>query len=433
MIQLLTLPLLFILCGLEPKSRVDILKKKSTSQHLRPSTPALWAAAVNDPETLPPQKPNVPLSTSSTSYDQINSIGISSSSPQPKSESGATTPDTTSSQFQQSDDEYDQYEYDNQHHSDEKENWVDVQVGELSTSTATGGWVTTDITPWSKKTTTSFDTVVAGSPSTKANKIVKICNTGNGNGGVEWGNSTEENYEYYWNPTPDKESQQSAQQVSRSSNTRTGVGSDQWGQANKFVSWKDTEPYVGDVLETQHKTIYWSQEKDGEWKTLHGGEQQSNDNTSLSNGRADIVTERRSIPAKFSTPITTKRQSTRPAPIEQVDHSNFLLNNSSPSSNTNDSGAKSYSLSSDGSDVDWDDDDGITIKINGTANVQQQARNAYSARHLGKSSWKEKKDWGMPATGDRKPAQDSPMAAHGPGLAANNTTEGIKGKEGLCP
>lgn len=411
---------------------MDILKKKLTSQHLRPSTPALWAAAINDPDTLPPQKPNVPPAAP---YSQISSTDISSPSPQPKSESGATTSDTASSQSQQSDYEYDQYEYDqyeydDQPHSNEKEDWVDIEAGEPSTNSSTGGWVTTGITPWTKKKTASRGSVVAGTSSPKANQIVKICNNGSGNGGVEWGNDMEENYESYWNPTPGKVSPQPVQQMGRSSNTKTSVGSDQWGQANKFVSWKDTEPYVGDVLESQHKTTYWSQQ-DGEWKALQGGDQQSNGNNSPSNGRADVGTERRSTPSRFSTSVTTKRPSTRPAPNDQVDHSTFLLRNSFSSSNLNDNGAKSYSLSSDDSDVDWDDDDGITIKINGNATAQQQNRNASSTRHLGKSSWKERKDWGMPATGDTRLTQGSPMATHGPGLATNNIAEGIKRKGGI--
>ncbi|KAI8337750.1 hypothetical protein BC941DRAFT_513586 [Chlamydoabsidia padenii] len=345
----------------ESKSRMNILKK-STSHNLRPSTPALWAAAGNDPDTLPPQKPNVP----STGSDQLNSTSPTPSSPlHPESHSGSTTFDASSAHSQTSDYEYEQV-------ADDKEDWVEGDTTETTTNISLGGWGTTDNIPWNTKSKgTTFSSAVAGNLSTKSNKMLKSSsNNESSNGGVGWGNTTGENYESYWRTTPVEQPPRLSKQKGRLTNL--DVGTDQWGQVSKFVNWKDVQPFAGDVLDNQHKTVYWGRRQDGEWQPLQNGDQQINNNDTDRDG--DGVDQNTTI-TKFS-----RRSSSSLKPI---------------STSKMDVTTKGYSLSSDDSDVDWDDDDGITIKLGNGANTPHPSRNSRENRRsstpLNKSSWKEKK------------------------------------------
>ncbi|CAO3596476.1 unnamed protein product [Absidia cylindrospora] len=425
-----------------PKSRVDQLKN-STSQRARPSTPALWAETTNDPDTLPSHKPN----ENPTSYVSLDSIPTPLSPVQQESNSDGSVSDDISSQSQSqaqshtSDSDLDQANID-------KEDWPDLSNN--GEPIYTGGWGgPSDFIPWSmKKSAVLTNTNVPNGSSmdgggnrvysnsisnSNSNGDINSNNNNNNNnnslnsnsngnskigkGGVNWGASTEENHEAFWRtqtmeePPPKK----------RGHLTNLDVATDKWGSPAKVMAWQETKPFVDDVLKSQDNTTYW-QMSNGNWEPLQSNEttsspQASNKGTiNGSNGRTTFANERRST--RFSSVTTHSASSanrslvsnSNPYYDEQTDAANMVVNYSNNSISNDENVTKRYSLSSDDSDVDWDDDDGITINIGNTANTQQSRSSPTPNKEQNGSMYngRPRKDWGAASHEDKKSAQDSP-------------------------
>ncbi|KAI8100103.1 uncharacterized protein BX664DRAFT_33715 [Halteromyces radiatus] len=350
-----------------PKSRVDMLK--TTMSEARPSTPLLWAGAVNDSDSFPPQKPH----TSSICQESM-ALGSTPASPLAlPSNSDSRSSGIVSSQSQLSS----EYEYEQQT-LDGKENWLDNERTDSDISL--GGWGNNDVS-WGKSKSRSkginlpTTNIHAQNTNHDHTQIIKAA--------INWDQGKNDDQSLLQSQAMVHPTTSISSRVGRQ-RTDLKIENDEWGQPMQHLTWAESKPFVSEVLKNQEETTYWMQDDDSNWLILgKGGSSTGFDG----NKEQPVATTRFSTTTKISSP---KMNGASVMYTNEITHTNNNNNNNNNNSNISininsdfkhsnnertirrNSSFNNGTLSSDGSDIDWDDDDGITIKTNNLATISRQ-------------------------------------------------------------
>ncbi|CAO3612892.1 unnamed protein product [Cunninghamella echinulata] len=249
-----------------------------------------------------------------------------------------------------------------------------------------GGWGTGNVIPWKKinkkPSLRSGSASDNNTPNVNNNNTILINNNNNNNynnynnnnnNNNTYGTGNEISNKQSWTPSTMEEFQNQWQQdplpVNRVATPLKKdkrvedpiVNNDPWGSSVKFVPWGDTTPYEPDVIAHQKATPFWRETEEG-WSLLQN-ESGSDNEKSQSQSQPE---------KKFS---SHKSKSIEKQQYQQTNGYTYHANKpKSP-------------LSSDEANIDWDDDDGITIKTTDLDVNEPLAHKTKEPSHPSNPSW----------------------------------------------
>ncbi|KAI9315312.1 hypothetical protein BX666DRAFT_2028885 [Dichotomocladium elegans] len=220
-----------------------------------------------------------------------------------------------------------------------------------------GGWGSTNALPWAKKISSTVNS------HTKPHRE-------RASSEQNWTPYTLEQHELEWRQiTLQTQVTKPAKRKNYSTHIKT-LESDGWGTPKGYTAWNDLrqQGYAYDVLEKQKKTDYWGK-SDGKWKILNPEDPVPEPENALprqSIASAKLAAQQWPTIEKVSSAEQRRRQqSPIPTPSKKTSSSP-----QQPLSNVHqehipqfrDTDTTTAALSSEDESINWDEDDGITIK-----------------------------------------------------------------------
>ncbi|KAG0169919.1 hypothetical protein DFQ28_000902 [Apophysomyces sp. BC1034] len=342
----------------KPLPRVELLREHNQP---RPATPALWAHAndammehylpgINRKQTPTAAKVHTPTRESSTTLSQANEPDETNetnlAAAVVDSNSDTTLSDSSGSPMQETSDVEDEQTV--------TEHWP-VLGGqkEAEKTIDLGGWGTTNKLVW-KTSNTSTRSLSSNTKATDA-----------------WDPNAAMNRTREWQQKPLENPVQNRRRRGKVAVPQLTMESEGWGEAGVCVPWDDlrTQGFAHDVLQKQRSTPYWNSQLNA-WCSAAEGEVQTQKVTAARSTEAWPVYQQLS-----KTPTASRSQS-----------------------KTRQGLGISPNLSSDES-VDWEEDDGVTIKTatkpmgKDSRSVKKNNGSMAPPEHPGDPKWHNLKEW----------------------------------------